>query len=167
MNLAVRASELGMGPVLLVETDVQRPKLQRLWRLAPGAGLAELFDGAASLADCLRDGPAADLHVLPAAAGPLRRQPTWETGVVDGLIAEAAADHSLVLFDLPAADCLQQFLMVAQRLDQALLVVRAERSRGPQVERAANCLLDDGVPLSGVILNGQRSYGPQWLLRRL
>jgi Mrp family chromosome partitioning ATPase len=164
-NLAVRASELGLGPVLLVETDGERPRLRKVWKLAPGPGLAEALAGEAALSDCLYAGPAPDLRVIPAASSNRRDTPAWDAGAVDALLAEASADHSLVLFDLPCADQLNQALLIARRLDQVLLVVRAEHSRGPATRRAADRLLEDGVALTGAVLNRQRTYVPR-LLRR-
>jgi tyrosine-protein kinase Etk/Wzc len=164
-NLAVRASELGLGPVLLVETNCERPRLATTWRLPAGPGLAELMSGEAAFADCLCNGPVIDLHVLPAAAAKRREAPFWDAGAVDALVAEACADHRIVLFDLPAADQLHQAVLLARRLDQVLLVVRAEQSRGTATQRAADRLLEDGVRLTGALLNRQRNYVPRWLNR--
>lgn len=166
-NLAVRAGELHLGPVLLVEANWEGSRLSKMWKLPPGPGLADFLAGEAAYADCLRPGPAPDLEVLP--AGGVRRgdSPRMEPGVVDALMAEASADQGLVLFDLSAAENLQQTLMVARRLDQVLLVVRAESTRERNAQRAADRLLEDGVPLSGVVLNRRRSYAPRWLTRWL
>lgn len=166
-NLAVRAGELHLGPVLLVEANWEGPRMSKMWRLPPGPGLADFLAGQASYEDCLRPGPAPDLEVLP--AGSLRRgdSPLMEPGVVDALMAEACADHGLVLFDLSAAENLQQTLMVARRLDQVLLVVRAESTRERNAQKTADRLLEDGVPLTGVVLNRRRSYVPRWLQRWL
>jgi Mrp family chromosome partitioning ATPase len=164
-NLAARASELQLGPVLLVETDCERPHLSAAWKLPRGPGLAELIAGEAAFADCLRSGPAGDLYVLPAASARRKELPVWDALSVDALLAECSADHKLVLFDLPAANRLDHAVLLAKRLDEVLLVVRAERSRGPEAQRVVDRLLEDGVPLKGAVLNRQRRYIPRWLNR--
>jgi Mrp family chromosome partitioning ATPase len=151
--------------VLLVETDGERPRLRRDWKAKPGPGLAELMAGEAAFAECLVNGPVPGLHLLPA-VGPRRREaPAWDVGAVDALLAEACADHSLVLFDLPPADQLQYSALLARRLDQVLLVIRAEHTQGREAQRVADRLLEDGVPLSGAVLNRERNYLPRWLKR--
>src|SRR5262245_48104838 len=65
-NLAIRASELMLGPVLLVEAAAGGSRLSRLWRLAPGPGLAQLLSGEAAYADCIQPGPGPGLSVLHA-----------------------------------------------------------------------------------------------------
>lgn len=163
-NLAVRASEMGLGPVLLVETDSDRPRLRKAWKLAQGPGLTELLGGEASYADCLRSGPTPDLHVITA-TGRRGHAGAWDAGAIGALLVEACADHSLVFFDLSAASQLGQAVMLARRLDQVLLVVRAETTRGGEAERIAEHLREDGVPLTGAVLNRERSYIPRWLSR--
>jgi tyrosine-protein kinase Etk/Wzc len=164
-NLAVRAGELQLGPVLLVETDFEHPRLRQQWKASAGPGLAELLAGEASMADCLRNGPAPGLHLLPAAGARRREAPAWDIGAVDALLAESCADHSLVLFDLPPVERLQHTVLLARRLDQVLLVIRAEHTQVPEAQRAADRLLEDGVPLVGAVLNRERSYMPRWLKR--
>jgi Mrp family chromosome partitioning ATPase len=164
-NLAVRASELQLGPVLLVETSICEPRLTNAWGLVPTPGLAQLLAGEASFNECLRPGPAADLTVLPGGTLPRGETSVLEPGVIDVLLAESCADHRLVIFDLPAADQLQQMLLLAKQLDQVLLVVRSDSTRQRHAQRVADRLLDDGVPLAGAVLNRQRSYVPR-LFRR-
>jgi Mrp family chromosome partitioning ATPase len=164
-NLAVRASELGLGPVLLIETDAERPRLRRAWKLLAGPGLEQLFAGEATYAQCLQSGPATGLHVIAATGHRRGSAAAWDAAAVDALLVEACGDHSLVLVDLPAASQLKQTVMLARRLDQVLLVVRAERTPGGEAERIAEHLREDGVPLAGAVLNRERSYVPRWLKR--
>jgi tyrosine-protein kinase Etk/Wzc len=166
-NLAVRAAQLQLGPVLLIEANWEGPRLGKMWRLPRGPGLAELLAGRASYAECLRTGPAPDLNVLPAGTVRRREWPVLDPVSVNALLAEAGADHNLILFDLPAADQLHQALLVAKRLDQVLLVVRAESTRQRDAQKVVDRLVDDGVPLTGAVLNRQRSYVPRWLQRWL
>jgi Mrp family chromosome partitioning ATPase len=164
-NLAVRASELQLGPVLLVETDCERPRLRREWRVKSGPGLAELLTGEAMFAECIVNGPAPGLHLLAATGARRCDVPAWDVAAVDALLAHACSDHSLVLFDLPPAEYLQHAVLLARRLDQVLLVIRSEHSQGPEAQRVADQLLEDGVPLSGAVLNRERRYLPRWLKR--
>jgi Mrp family chromosome partitioning ATPase len=164
-NLAVRASELNLGPVLIVEADVRRPRLAKTWKLERGPGLVDLLRGEASYSACLRPGPVENLAVMPAGRIPRGDNVSWTAGDVDALIAETCADNSLVFFDLPAAGELCGMLMLARRLDQALVVIRAESDRDFELKKRVDRLLDDGVAVAGAILNRKRSYVPGWLQR--
>jgi Mrp family chromosome partitioning ATPase len=164
-NLAVRASDLQLGPVLLVETSPGGMRRSNLWSNESGPGLAQLLAGDASYSECLRPGPSGDLSILPAGALPRGETCVLEPGAIDALLAEACADHRLVVFDLPAADHLREMLLLARQLDQVLLVLRSGATRQRDMQRVADRLIEDGVPLAGAVLNRQRSYVPSWLKR--
>ncbi len=166
-NLALRAAELQMGPVLLVEATSTGSWLAKKWGLSAAPGLAQLLSGEASYAECLQGGPAPQLEVLPAGTVARGETSVVELGAVEALLAEACADHRLVIFDLPPADQLNQMLLLAKQLDQVLMVVRSESTRKGDAQRVGDRLLDDGVPLAGAVLNRQRSYVPRWLKRWL
>jgi Mrp family chromosome partitioning ATPase len=70
-----------------------------------------------------------------------------------------------VIFDFPPADRLRQSLLLARRLDQVLLVVRAESTRKDDAAKLSQRLVDDGLPLAGVLFNRHRSYVPRWMER--
>ena len=164
-NLAVRASELQLGPVLLVETSASGTRHNILWTSNGGPGLAQFLAGNASYSECLRPGAARDLSILPAGELPKGATALLEPGAINALLAEACADHRLVIFDLPPAGQLNQMLLLAKQLDQVLLVVRADATRKRDAGRLAERLLDDGVPLAGAVLNRSRKYVPRWLDR--
>jgi Mrp family chromosome partitioning ATPase len=164
-SLALRAAELQLGPVLLVESNRRGSWLSKKWGLREGPGLAQLLAGEASYVECLQGGPAPQLEVITAGIVGRGEVGLLEPGAVEALMAEACADHRIVLFDLPAADELNQMLLVAKQLDQLLMVVRSDSTRKGDAERFGEQLLDDGAPFVGVVLNRQRNYIPR-LLRR-
>ena len=71
----------------------------------------------------------------------------------------------MVIFDLPPASRLRQALLLARRLDQTLLVVRAESTRKQDAAKLAQLMADDGLPLAGVLFNRRRRYVPRWMER--
>jgi Mrp family chromosome partitioning ATPase len=164
-NLAVRASELGLGPVLLVEVQRGNRSVESGWKLGRGPGLAELYSGSASLAECLRQGPTPELQVLLAGSHRDDELAEGDAVGVESFLSEIAADFSTVIFDLPPADRLRQSLLLARRLDQVLLVVRAESTRKDDAAKLSQRMVDDGLPLAGVLFNRHRTYVPWWMER--
>jgi Mrp family chromosome partitioning ATPase len=166
-SLALRAAELQLGPVLLVEANRRGSWLSKKWKLSEGPGLSQLLASEASYVECLQAGPAPQLEVITAGSVGRGEVGVLEPGAVEALLAEACADHRIVLFDLPAADELNQMLLVAKQLDQVLMVVRSESTRKGDAERFGEQLLDDGAPLAGIVLNRQRDYIPRFLRKWL
>ena len=159
-NLALTAAAEGRS-VILVEADLRRPTLAALLGLAPRAGLGEVLEGTAELAQAVvRLG---GLSVL--CAGQARDAAALRSGraatVMDAL--RAGWDH--VYLDAPPALAFTDGDRIAAEADVAVLVVRARVTPRQVValalealgERAAGIVLNDVDP--GATLHGRWLYG--------
>ena len=145
-NLALTAAQEGRSTVL-VESDLRRPALAKLFGLAPRAGLADVLDGTAELGQAVvRAGGLAILcagEVRDAAAA--LRSPRAST-VMEQL--RAAYEH--VILDAPPALAFADGDRIAGAADAALLVVRAGMTPRQVVKLALEAL---GDRAAGVVLN--------------
>jgi len=164
-NLAVRASKERDGRVLLIEANWQTPRLQRLLRLPPGPGLAEVLAGSNAPQECIEQGPNELLDVLPGGHFDQDRSARVCQENISALVELAQSQYGLVVVDLPPAESLRHTLLLAKALDGVLLVVRSEAARQAQVQRVMSLFEQDGVPLWGAIMNRQPQYIPNWLRR--
>lgn len=145
-NLALTAAQEGRATIL-VEGDLRRPSLAKLFGLAPRAGLAEVIEGSAELGQAVaRVGP---LSVLCAGgvrdAAALERSPR-AAAVVDQL----RAGFDLVVMDAPPALAFTDGDRLAGAADGAVLVVRAGMTPRQVVRLAVDSL---GERIAGIVLN--------------
>src|SRR5438046_1610208 len=87
-------------------------------------------------------------------------------GVVAAL-EELRKQFEFVIFDLPPANVYADTSILAPRLDAALIVIEADRTRVPEVERTRRSLERVGVKLVGSVLNRRRNYIPAFLEQML
>ncbi|HEY6006589.1 MAG TPA: CpsD/CapB family tyrosine-protein kinase, partial [Anaeromyxobacter sp.] len=133
-------------PTVLVEGDLRRPSLSALLGLVPRAGLAEVIEGKAELAQAVtRIGP---LSVLCAggdgADGPLRNPRA------QAVLEQLRAAFELVIVDAPPAIAFADGDRLVSAADLALLVVRAGSTPRQVVRLALESL---GERAAGVVLN--------------
>jgi Mrp family chromosome partitioning ATPase len=166
-NVAIRAADHGLGPVLLVDANFQHPRLRRLMGNRKGAGLVEVLTGRASPSEATQPTKVNGLHLLTIGGLEVLERSPIEPDRLEALTKELRHEYRLVVFDLPVATDLHHGLLFASQLDAALLVVRAERVRQQMVEAALSRLLADGVNLVGTIVTGQKRYTPSWIARWL
>lgn len=145
-NLALTAAREGHSTVL-VEADLRRPSLAKLFGLAPRAGLAEVLDGTAELSQAIvRVGP---LSVLTAGgvrdAAAVLRSPRIPA-VMDAL----RAAHGYVFLDAPPAMAFAEGDRLAASADAALLVVKAGATPRAVVRLALDAV---GDRAAGLVLN--------------
>jgi capsular exopolysaccharide synthesis family protein len=139
---------------LLVDGDLRKPALHRLFELPFDPGLSELLRGEVGVADVVQPTQASRLWVMPAGA--------WDAHATQGL----AQEHTRAIFQelreqyeyivvdscpvLPVADA----LLIAQQTDAVVFSVLREESRLPQVYAAYQRLAGLGVRLLGAVFSG-------------
>lgn len=166
-NLAIRAADHQMRPVLLVEGAVERPTMARKFRLRKAAGLADVLAGSCSIADAIHETEVEGLQVMPIGTPGLMDRVGVDHEHVSAMLRGLRESHEFIVFDLPPADRLRHMLLVARRLDAALLAIRSEATGAERLQRVATQLRSDQVNLVGSVVARRRQYVPSWLRRRV
>lgn len=166
-NLAIRAADHQMRPVLLIDGSAARPAVARQFRLRGSLGLADALAGSCSINEAIHETPVDGLEVMPVGTAGLMDRVGLDHQQVDAMLSGLRESHEMVVFDLPEASELRHMLLVARRLDAAILTLRSEATSGELVEQTAEQLRADGVNLVGSVVSRRRQYVPNWLRRRL
>lgn len=165
-NLANRAADHGMGPVLLVDTNAGHPGLTTKYRMKNSRGLADLLSGNCQACDAIQPSKNEGLSILPIGTrGMMDRigiEPQHLVATINGL----RESYGMIVFDLPPATELMQTLMIARQLDSVLLTVNSGVTSKGIAHKAVQQLRTDGVTVSGTVLNRHRQYVPNWLSKR-
>jgi capsular exopolysaccharide synthesis family protein len=172
-NLAMTTAQLGKR-VLLVDCDLRKPSLARLFGLDREPGLAEVIVGNCSwssvvrtvtdivtggmgLEDVMQTQGIGNLHILTSGAVPPNPAELLNSRSMDQFLSDVGAAYDLVLLDAPPLLQVTDALILGKKTGGALLVYRAGDVPRTSLRRAANLLGSVQVPLLGVVLNGVRS----------
>ncbi len=151
-NLAVGFSQL-LIEVVLVDGDLRRPTLSRVFEQQNNKGLKELLAGEAGVADCLYSTPIERLSFLPAGLSNDNPADLLGTGRLKRILEEECLkDRCLVIDTSPLSACADA-LMIAAQTDGAIMVVSPEAWRGDAEAHYAADLEDHGIEVFGVVLN--------------
>jgi Mrp family chromosome partitioning ATPase len=162
-NLAIRAADHGLGPVLLIDANDQHPQLQRLFGAKSGAGLADVLAGQALLATAAQATRVPGLQLLSLGTAGLISRLRTDPARIEALVAELREIYSLVLVDLPGACQMSHSPCLAHALDGAVLVIRSERIGRGVANECQRRLIHDGIHVLGAVLTDQHTYLPSWL----
>jgi capsular exopolysaccharide synthesis family protein len=151
-NLAISLAEADRR-VILVDADLRRPSLHRIFGLPNLVGLTSVLADGTELAQALQETHVPNLKLL--AAGPVAQNPSnlISSNRMRALVAELRQHADFVLFDTPSAIAFSDAAIIASITDGAFMVVRARQPlRGSQLQVSA--LLNKAhANVIGVVLN--------------
>ena len=151
------------GRVAVVEANFRTPSFATAFGVKPEPGLSEMIRGQATLAE------AAQATAVPKLFAVAAGQPTdgcaalFDCPGLPAAFAQLRESFDFVIVDLPPVNVYGDALIVGPHLDAAIIVIEADATRVPDVERARRTLERSGVRFVGSVLNRQRNYIPNFL----
>ena len=156
-NLGISLAEIGRR-VLLIDGDLRRPRLGKLFGLQFATGLSDaLIDGVGgpvNLDSVVRPSTVAGLYVLPGGSEPANISKLLHSAQLDRLVETARSEYDFVLIDSPPMMGMADARLLSRNADGVILISRAGETSPEQLGEAKERLADDGTPVIGTILNG-------------
>jgi capsular exopolysaccharide synthesis family protein len=152
-NLAVAMAQ-SERRTILVEADLRRPDLHKIFRVAGEPGLTTMIVDEAALNDPpLQDTGVQNLWLLP--SGPQPPNPTDLLGSqkMEQTIAALKRHADMVIFDAPPVVSVTDAVVLGTKVDGVLLIVSAGRTRREHTQRAKELLERVHVRIVGTVLN--------------
>jgi succinoglycan biosynthesis transport protein ExoP len=154
INLAVAFAQAGKR-VLLVDSDLRKPRLHKTFGLAPTVGLSNLLagEGVRDLDEAVQETSIENLFVLPCGPRPPNPSELLGTDRMRDLVAEMEEKFDKVIFDTPPTVNVTDSSVLLNFVDGAILVVRGFTTQRELARRAAELLQTGRGRVLGVILN--------------
>lgn len=151
------------GRVVVVEANLRTPSFETAFGVKPAPGLVDLIQGQATLAEVAQATAVPNLFAI--AAGQVTGTPAtiFDSPALPAFFAQLREQFDFAIVDLPPVNVYGDALIVGPRLDAAIIVIEADATRVPDVERARRTLERCGVRFVGSVLNRQRNYIPNFL----
>jgi capsular exopolysaccharide synthesis family protein len=150
-NLALTMAQEFQHRVLLVDGDLRRPAVHRMFGVSDGLGLSDVLMGATDLDQVLVELPEHHLTLLPAGAVPSHPAELLGSASMRRVLDTLRTRFDRILIDMPPAAPLADLHIVAPMADGVLMVVRAGVTPKPAIERALSGL--DMTKVLGLVLN--------------
>lgn len=165
-ELALQAAQCGTEPVLLIDADEQHRQVANRFGLNGSPGWREVLAGVADAETCVHAANGGRLAVMTPGAEDSVLADVGHAPLGRGQLEELKSKYGLVVVDLPSP-CQIDARAAGDWLDEAVLVVEAERTRTESAKRAKVLLERAGIRVAGVVLANRREHIPRWLYNRL
>lgn len=144
--------------VLLIDANLRRPALHKVFKLQDGPGLGDVLTGQATFDSSVQDSGVPNLSILTAGTAANRAVPErLGSEVMSRLIADAASRYDRIIIDSAPAIVSGDGLSLASKCDASVLVVRALNEKRGMVNRLRSTLAELRAEFMGVVVNGVRS----------
>jgi capsular exopolysaccharide synthesis family protein len=152
INLGMVMAQTGTR-VLLMDTDMRRPRLHRAFGVPDDMGVSSLVVGEGSLERAIKSTDVPNLFVLP--CGPLPPNPAelLHTRAFAELLGKLQERYDCILLDSPPLGPVSDALVLAKQTDGILLVLKAGVTHRDQAKRAIRSLRDVKARIIGTLLN--------------
>jgi len=139
--------------VLLIDTDMRRPRLHASTGVTRDTGLSNLILGDENYDEVIRKTDIPNLFVLP--CGPLPPNPAelLMTKRFTAVLEELGKRFDRIILDSPPLGAVTDAVVLSKQVDGAILVVRAGKTLRDEISRSAKQIRDVGGGIFGVILN--------------
>jgi len=152
-NSALVLAQRG-GRVLLIDADLRRPGINKLFGFHSRGGLSTLLSGVDKVEDVMVPSVGVpNLWILP--AGPIPPQPAELLGstVMKEHLARWRNEFDHIIIDSPPCLTVTDSVVLSPEVDRLILVVRAKKTTKLALRQACELLLQVNARVMGIVLN--------------
>ncbi|HYC62616.1 MAG TPA: polysaccharide biosynthesis tyrosine autokinase [Thermoanaerobaculia bacterium] len=152
VNLATVLAQMGK-PVLLVDADLRRPRLQKVFTGKMNLGLVNYLAANIPFEDIIQATDVPNLSVV--LSGPIPPNPSelLASDRMKHIIEEVRSKYAYVIFDSPPVLAVTDAIVLAANADGVVLTVHGGQTPRELVQRSSERLRQANIPVLGAILN--------------
>jgi capsular exopolysaccharide synthesis family protein len=148
--------------VCLVDADLHRPRLARLFDTTSEPGLAEILEDEYPIEATLRETRYAGLKLIPAGGRRAAPSELFSQGRIADTLEKLKLLFDLVVVDAPPLLPVSDPAVISREVDAVAMVVRAGHTRRDVALRAKRILDDVGANLLGALVNNMDDVLPYY-----
>jgi receptor protein-tyrosine kinase len=161
-NLGIAIAEIGRR-VLLIDGDLRRPRLHKVFGVSNHWGLSDLLCAdtpleTVALEHLVFKTNISGLAVLPSGSNAANPLNLFYASRMSTLLARLRSEFEIVMIDTPPMTHLADARVLARLADGVLLVVRAGKTTTESAIFAAQSFAEDDIRVLGTVLNSFDPY---------
>ena len=162
INSAIVLAQKGVR-VLLVDADLRRPSIHKTLGMGPRSGLSNVLTGSATLEQTITPSTILpNLFVLPAGTPPPNPAELLASSNMRDVLAELREQYDHIVIDTPPTLSVTDAVVLSQRMDAIILVIRSGHTTKQALRRARDILMQVNAHVTGVLLNAVDLTSPDY-----
>lgn len=162
INCAVVLAQKGVR-VLLIDADLRRPSIHKTLGMGPRSGLSNVLTGSTPLEQAITRTPVLpNLWVLPAGTPPPNPAELLASTNMRDMLAQLREQYDHVVVDTPPSLSVTDAVVLSQRADAVVLVIRSGQTTRQALRRSRDILARVSAKVVGVLLNAVDLSSPDY-----
>lgn len=160
--LAITSAHHKKRKTLLIDSDLRRPVIHRMFNVSNERGFADLMTESADFESTLKSTPLDNLWILP--AGTVEGDPTdmMREEIVKKIIERAEFSFENVFVDCAPVIPVSDPVIIASSVDGVVMVIRAGKTQKEVVQRACDIVVKADAEIIGLVLNNVQGALPYY-----
>ena len=155
-NLAIVLAQAGVN-TLLVDADLRRPTLHRIFGIPRTPGLTTVLTGETPLHEAIQATDVANLRIIPSGSVPPNPAELLDSRRMRQLIEEMKEIAEIVIFDTPPALVVTDAVVLSPRVDAMVLVVEQGRVTSRALAEIRRMVEQARGKIAGAVFNKVKS----------
>jgi capsular exopolysaccharide synthesis family protein len=139
--------------VLVVDSDLRRPRFHRMFRAEPGPALQDVLRGARGWAEAVRADPDTGAHCLTAHERTDSPVSLLSSGHWEAFLSDARKTYDLIILDSPPVIQVADALTLADYADAVLFVIAHQSTKRGMIEEAIHRFDTIHKPVTGIVMS--------------
>jgi len=148
--------------VLLIDADMRRPRVHKVFGLDRKIGLSNVLVGTAPLKNAITASKVEGLDILPVGSIPPNPSEIIGSRKMEQLLDALRENYARVIIDTPPIVSVSDALVLSRMVDRVLLVIRSGETPRPAIQSSLAQLQTVNAKIMGAVLNavgvGRDSY---------
>ncbi len=162
INTAIVLAQKGVR-VLLIDADLRRPSVHKTLGMGPRSGLSNVLTGSVTLDHAITRSPIlSNLFVLPAGTPPPNPAELLASSNMRDFLNELRDKYDHIIIDTPPTLSVTDAVVLSQRVDAIILVIRSNKTTKQALRRARDILMQVNAKITGVLLNAVDLTSPDY-----
>ena len=162
INTAIVLAQNG-AKVLLVDADMRRPSVHRVFGVNSKVGLSTLLAGSTSFEEStLTSSDVPNLTLLPAGPQPPQPAELLHSETMKRSLTQWREQYDHIVIDSPPALSVTDSVLLSVQADTVVLVIRAASTRKAALRRACDLLGQVNAQVMGFVMNGVDVNSPDF-----
>ncbi len=152
LNIAITLSQLDKK-VLIIDTDAHRPSLHKKLKVSNNIGILDVIIDSSKLGEAIHHHNEF-LDIITCGSNVPKPSELISSEKFDELLAQFKEEYDYVILDTPPINPVSDALVIAQKVDAVIMIVRASVTTYDAFKKAIKALNVLDITVDGIIING-------------